>query len=261
MTDDGLVARLRAAGCVYAEEEAALLREAAPDGTVLEALVGRRCAGEPLEQVVGWVDLGGLRLRVAPGCFVPRQRTLLLVRQAVVAARAAGPGAVVVEAYAGVAPVAAHVAGGVPGAVVHAVERDRRALEAARTNGGGRVAVHPGDVLDGLPPSLAGRVDVVAAVPPYVPDGELDLMPREARDHEAPEALLGGADGLDPFRSLVAAAERWLAPGGVVLAEMASGQVATALAAVASVGGPGRAATAATEEGTAVVRVVRAELG
>lgn len=249
-----LVASLRAAGCVYAEEEAALLREAAPDGSGLEALVARRCAGEPLEQVLGWVDLGGLRLAVAPGCFVPRQRTLLLVREAVAALRSAGPGGVLVEAYAGVAPVAAHVVRAVPDAEVHAVERDERALDAARGNGDGRVTVHPGDVLDGLPPALAGRVDVVAAVPPYVPDGELALMPREAREHEAPEALLGGADGLDPFRALVAAAGAWLAPGGVVLAEMSSGQGAAALAAAE---GLGRAATAVTQEGTAVVRVVR----
>ncbi len=247
-----LVATLRAAGCVFAEEEAALLRGAAADGAALAAMVARRCAGEPLEQVVGFVDLGGLRLRVAPGCFVPRQRTLLLVREAVGAARAAGPG-VVVEAYAGVAPVAAHVAAAVPDVEVHAVERDGRALDAARVNGGGRVAVHRGDVLAGLPPALAGRVTVVAAVPPYVPDDELALLPREAREHEPPSALLGGADGLDPFRALVAAAGDWLAPGGVVLAEMSAGQAPAAISAAEALG---HAATAAAEEATAVVRVV-----
>jgi len=252
-TADELVAALRAAGCVFAEEEAALLRGAAADDAGLAAMVARRCAGEPLEQVLGFVDLGGLRLRVAPGCFVPRQRTLLLVREAVAAARAAGPGAVVVEVYAGVAPVAAHVVAVVPDVVVHAVERDAGALGAARANGGGRVSVHRGDVLGPLPPGLAGRVAVVAAVPPYVPDDELALMPREAREHEPPSALLGGPDGLDPFRALVGAAGEWLAPGGVVLAEMSAGQAA---AAVSAAEGAGYAATAVTEEATAVVRVV-----
>ncbi|MCH1866362.1 putative protein N(5)-glutamine methyltransferase [Nocardioides sp. CFH 31398] len=254
MPSDTLVATLRAAGCVFAEEEAALLQEAAGDDAALAGLVARRVAGEPLEQVVGFVDLGGLRLRVAPGCFVPRQRTMLLVREAVAAARAAGPGAVVVEAYAGVAPVAAHVAVAVPDARLYAVERDERVLGAARANGGGRVSVHHGDVLDGLPPAVAGRVAVVAAVPPYVPDDDLALMPREAREHEAPSALLGGPDGLGPFRALVEAASGWLAPGGVVLAEVSVGQAPSAIAAAQTLG---YAATAVTEEATAVVRVVR----
>ncbi|MDQ2698308.1 MAG: putative protein N(5)-glutamine methyltransferase, partial [Actinomycetota bacterium] len=59
-TDAELVARLRAAGCVFAEEEAALLAEAArtgPDAAArLERLVTRRVAGEPLEQVLGWAE-------------------------------------------------------------------------------------------------------------------------------------------------------------------------------------------------------------
>ncbi|HRK46108.1 MAG TPA: hypothetical protein PK324_10820, partial [Nocardioides sp.] len=78
-----LVARLRAAGCVFAEEEAAQLVEAAGDPAELEALVRRRVAGEPLEPLVGWVDFCGLRLAVEPGVFVPRQRTALLVREVV----------------------------------------------------------------------------------------------------------------------------------------------------------------------------------
>ena len=74
-----LVSRLRAAGCVFAEEEAALLAEAAGGAAELEALVVRREAGEPVEQLAGWVEFCGLRLVVAPGVFVPRQRTALLV--------------------------------------------------------------------------------------------------------------------------------------------------------------------------------------
>ena len=99
-----LVARLRDAGCVFAEEEAALLTEAAVDpadradpahparpvdpGT-LEGLVRRRVAGEPLEQVVGWASFAGVRVAVAPGVFVPRRRTELMVA---VAAGLDGPG-------------------------------------------------------------------------------------------------------------------------------------------------------------------------
>src|SRR5690349_5322914 len=85
---EDLVARLRAAGCVFAEEEAQLLAEAAADAHALELLVARREAGEPLEPLVGWVDFCGLRLVVTPGVFVPRQRTALLVRETAALLRA-----------------------------------------------------------------------------------------------------------------------------------------------------------------------------
>ncbi|WP_353707674.1 methyltransferase [Cellulosimicrobium sp. ES-005] len=86
---DDLTARLRAAGCVFAEEEAALLAARADDDAHLDALVARRVAGEPLEHVLGYVDFHGLRVAVDPGVFVPRQRTALLVDEAVALGRRA----------------------------------------------------------------------------------------------------------------------------------------------------------------------------
>ena len=85
---DELVARLRAAGCVFAEDEARILTEAADgDAARLEELAAARVGGLPLEHLVGWAELDGRRWLVAPGVFVPRQRSELLVREA--AARAA----------------------------------------------------------------------------------------------------------------------------------------------------------------------------
>src|SRR3954471_12058348 len=76
------VARLRAAGCVFAEDEAAVLAEAAADDHALARFVARRSQGEPLEQVVGYADFCGVRVRLRPGVFVPRVRSELLVRLA-----------------------------------------------------------------------------------------------------------------------------------------------------------------------------------
>jgi hypothetical protein len=80
--DSAIVARLRAAGCVFAEDEARLLMSAARNPAELDAMVSQRAAGLPLEQVVGWAEFCGLRIIVAPGVFVPRRRTEFLVRQA-----------------------------------------------------------------------------------------------------------------------------------------------------------------------------------
>jgi release factor glutamine methyltransferase len=201
-----LVATLRAAGCVFAEEEAAILASA--DGDLAE-MVARRVAGEPLETIVGWVEFAGRRLIVEPGVFVPRRRTELLARLAVAAAPR-----VLVDLCAGVGAVGAMIAD----ASVHSVEIDPVAADCARRNRAGTVYV--GDLFDSLPASLRGRVDVVTANAPYVPTASVAEMPREARDFEPLTALDGGADGLDVHRRILAAAPEWLAPGGIVLIEV-----------------------------------------
>jgi release factor glutamine methyltransferase len=81
-----VVARLRAAGCVFAEEEATVLASAAASPAELDAMVARRAGGEPLEQVVGWAGFAGLRVFVDPGVFVPRRRSEFLVEVAVLMA-------------------------------------------------------------------------------------------------------------------------------------------------------------------------------
>jgi release factor glutamine methyltransferase len=197
---DAVVARLRAAGCVYAEEEAALLLAEAAGPEQLAALVSRRIVGEPLEQVLGWAEFCGLRIAVDPGVFVPRRRTEFLVDRAVALAP---DRPVVVDLCCGSGALGAAVAAARPGAELHAVDIDPAAVGCARRNvgpAGGRV--HQGDLYTPLPAALRERVDVLLANVPYVPSGEIPLMPAEARLHEARLALDGGADGLDLLRVL-----------------------------------------------------------
>lgn len=192
-------------------------------------LVDRRVGGEPLEQLVGSVFFGDLRLSVGPGVFVPRQRTQLLASLAARAAeRVRAP--VVVEVCAGVAPVAASVVRSVPRSRVHAADVDPRALVHAAVNLPDGAGVHAGHLLDALPQQLAGSVDVLVAVPPYVPLDRAHELPREARDHEPAVALYGGADGLDRIRELVDTAAPWLSPDGVVLLEVSARQAGAAAA-------------------------------
>lgn len=253
--DDELTARLRAAGCVFAEEEAAVLRRWASSPAEVTAWAARRCAGEPIEHIVGRVDFGGLVLAVGPGVFVPRQRSALLASEAadLIAAR---PGTVFVEACCGVAPLASVVADRLPGVEIVAADADPRAVEFAAVNvPGARVAVGRG--LAVLPADLLGRVGVVAAVPPYVPDGEARLLPAEAVDHEPSAALFGGPDGLVVARELLAEAARWLAPGGAVALELHRDQAAAAAAHAASLGFAARTVTADDGHTTALVAVHR----
>jgi release factor glutamine methyltransferase len=220
------VLRLREAGCVFAEEEAGLLFDAASGAAELDGLVTRRAAGEPLEQVLGWAEFCGLRIAVEPGVFVPRVRTEWLVQ---VAARLSPAPSVAVDLCCGTGAVGAALARDLPGLELHAADVDPVAVRCARRNLGERAAVHQGDLYDALPSTLAGRVDLIAANVPYVPSGEIAVLPAEARLHEPREALDGGPDGLALQRRVAAGAPRWLAPGGHVLVEVVEQQVGTAL--------------------------------
>jgi release factor glutamine methyltransferase len=226
-TQPDVVLRLRAAGCVFAEEEARLLLDAAATLAQLELLLGRRIGGEPLEHVLGWAEFCGLRVAVDLGVFVPRRRSEVLVEQAAALLTA---GSVVVDLCCGSGALALALASRVPEVEVHAADIDPAAVACARRNLAAVGAhAHLGDLFDALPPALRGRVDVLLANVPYVPTGEIPLMPAEARLHEHPVALDGGTDGLDVLRRVAVAAPAWLAPGGHLLTEASERQAPVAV--------------------------------
>ena len=218
-----VVGRLRAAGCVYAEDEATLLLAAASTPRELEDLVVRRISGLPLEHVLGWAEFAGLRIAVDQGVFVPRRRSDLLVRTAADLVR---PGAVVTDVCCGSGAVGAALLAARTDITVHACDIDAAAVACARRNLPPE-SVHLGDLLDALPSWLRGQLDLVVANAPYVPTGEIAMMPPEARDHEPRVALDGGTDGVEVHRRLAAAAPQWLAPDGALLIETGERQAAT----------------------------------
>ncbi|MBM7410851.1 release factor glutamine methyltransferase [Clavibacter michiganensis] len=236
---------------MFAEEEAALLVVEAADrhpddggdarATALEAMTAARVAGEPLETVLGWAAFAGRRIIVRPGVFVPRRRTERLAGAAVAAAREV-ESPVVVDLCCGSGAIAAVLADQLSGAIVHAADVDPVAVACAAENLVPRgVGVHRGDLLDALPGDLRGRIDVLVANVPYVPDAALDLMPPEARLHEPAATRDGGPDGLDVLRRVARGSGSWLAPDGLLLVEVADAQLAAALDALATAGLEARA--------------------
>ena len=242
------MARLRAAGCVFAEDEARLLIATARTADELSAMVDRRAGGLPLEQVLGWAEFCGLRIAVGPGVFVPRRRTEFLVKCAAGLAR---PGSIVVDLCCGAGAIGAALAAAVDRAEVYAVDIDPAAVARARRNVPGHV--YQGDLYQPLPARLRGRVRILAANVPYVPTGEIGFLPPEARAHEPLVALDGGPDGLDVLRRVAAGAPDWLAPGGHLLIETSERQVPVAAAAFAASGLAVQVATSADLDATVVI--------
>jgi release factor glutamine methyltransferase len=223
MIGDPVVARLRAAGCVFAEEEARLLRAAAHTPDELDEMVARRVDGLPLEQVVGWAEFCGLRIYVDPGVFVPRRRSEFLVETAVAASTAERP--LILDLCCGTGALGLAVAAKLGTAELHAAELDPAAVRCARRNvepAGGHV--YEGDLFAPVPTALNGHVTTLLCNAPYVPTGEIPFLPAEARDYEHHVALDGGADGLGILRRAAHEAPGWLAPGGRLFVETSERQ-------------------------------------
>ncbi|MFI7286468.1 putative protein N(5)-glutamine methyltransferase [Streptomyces anulatus] len=227
------VVALRRAGCVFAEDEARLLHEAAASVEELSFLVERRAAGLPLEHVLGWADFHGRRFAVDAGVFVPRRRTEFLVARA---AALAPRRAVVVDLCCGSGALGVALASAADTAELHACDVEPAAVRCARRNVGDLGHVYEGDLFAPLPATLRGRVDVLLANVPYVPTGDVELLPAEARIHEPRVALDGGDDGLDVMRRVAAEAPQWLAPGGSLLVEASERQRDTAVAVLRAAG-------------------------
>lgn len=246
-----VVARLRASGSVFAEDEAGLLVAEARTPDELEDMIARRASGLPLEVIVGWAEFCGLRIVVESGVFVPRRRTEVVVREAVAVARS---GAVVVDLCCGTGAVGAAIHAGVEGVELCASDIEPAAVRCARRNVeplGGQV--FEGDLYEPLPASLRGRVDLIVVNAPYVPTGAIALMPPEAREHEPHVTLDGGADGVDIQRRVAAEAVEWLAPDGHLVIETSREQAPRTVEAFLARGLTAEVRRAEDVDGTVVI--------
>ena len=206
-----------------------------------EELVGRRADRVPLQHLTGSVGFRHISLEVGPGVFVPRPETESVVQYALDALRGV-PDPVCVDLCTGSGAIALALANELPGAVVHAVERDPDALAWTRRNAANRVQagdpevqLHLGSAEDALP-GFDGTLDLVISNPPYVATTESHIPDPEVLDHDPGIALWAGEDGLDVIRLVEQAARRLLKPGGLVVVEHSDRQGSSAPALLEAAG-------------------------
>jgi release factor glutamine methyltransferase len=160
---------------------------------------------------------GPLNLDVGPGVFIPRPETEALLEWAMAQILPTAP--VIVDLCTGSGALAAALAHHEPAARVIGVDISADALAYARRNTAGTsVELRGGDVRDPLLfDDLDGRVDLVIANPPYLPD-DAELEP-EVAEHDPPLALFGGPDGTSFVPAISVLAGRWLKGGGLIAVE------------------------------------------
>ena len=182
-----------------------------------DGLVAERVERKPLQHIVGTAAFGPVTVRVGPGVFIPRPETEAMLEWTVAQRLPQDP--VIVDLCTGSGALAFALSKNWPTARIVAVDDSEIALEYAGTNlAGSGVELVRADVTEpGLLPELDGRVDLLVANPPYIPDGA--VLEPEVAEHDPPHALFGGPDGMAVIDAVADLAARWLRAGAFCAVE------------------------------------------
>lgn len=200
----------------------------------------RRRAGEPVAYLLGVREFYGRPFRVDKRVLIPRPDTETLVEVALERTRRLSLSARVLDLCTGSGCVALSLGKERPTTRVLGGDVSEDALAVARENAirlgaVGNVGFVRSDLFSAF---TAGqhRFDLITANPPYIPDPEIPTLQIDIRRFEPRLALSGGPDGLVVARRIVTEAPRFLAPGGVLAMELASGQAAEVAELLAAAG-------------------------
>ncbi len=191
-------------------------------------LTDRRLKGEPVAYIIGEWEFYGLSLDVSREVLIPRMDTEVLAEEAILAARGAGEGCRVLDLCAGSGCVGLAVAANVPECKVVLADLSEGALRICRQNVrrcglSNQVTCLSADAK--LPPLPAlWDFDVIACNPPYIPTADIPTLDSSVKDYEPHEALDGGEDGLDFYRTVAAKWKGALRLGGRLIFEVGMGQ-------------------------------------
>lgn len=208
--------------------------------SAVSALAARRLKREPVSRILGRKEFWSLSFDVTPDVLVPRPDTETVVEAALDHAAAAGlrrRELRILDIGTGSGALVLALLHELPAAHGVATDLSAAAIDVARGNAERlRLAARCSFVVCNMADALQGRFDLVVSNPPYIARGAIATLEPEVRDYDPRLALDGGADGLDAYRAIAAAAPRLLARGGRLLLELGAGQSVPVSALIAAAG-------------------------
>lgn len=190
----------------------------------IDAALRRRAGGEPVHRILGYREFYGLRLSLSPETLEPRPDTETLVEAIlpfVKAVAAREGGCRILDLGTGTGAIALALLSVVPTASATGVDLSAGALGTAASNAGklglaDRFTALQSDWFE----KVFGRYHVIAANPPYITTEDIGNLQDEVRNFDPRLALDGGADGLNPYRTIAAQAARFLEAEGRIAVEI-----------------------------------------
>ena len=212
----------------------------AREASAAAALAARRTRREPVSRILGEKEFWSLPMRVTPDVLVPRPETETIVEAALDEIDSLGLRAEklkILDIGTGTAALLLALLTELSQALGVATDISSAAIAVARGNAE-RLELTPRCkfVVCNVADAIGGRFDLIVSNPPYIARGAVETLEPEVRDFDPKLALDGGADGLDAYRAIAAAAPGLLRPGGWLIVELGIGQEA-AVRALASVAG------------------------
>ncbi|MEJ2517681.1 MAG: peptide chain release factor N(5)-glutamine methyltransferase [Methyloceanibacter sp.] len=195
-----------------------------PSAERLEGYVARRLAGEPVSRIRGTREFYGRDFKIDRNTLDPRPDTETLVAATLEVAGSDGllsRPLRLLDLGTGSGCILVTLLAELPEAAGTGTDINPGALEMARDNAAAhgvadRALFVASDWFEGL----TGRYDIIVSNPPYIASAEIAGLAPEVARHDPLAALDGGADGLDAYRRIAAAAPQFLAPGGALIVEI-----------------------------------------
>jgi release factor glutamine methyltransferase len=196
--------------------------------TTVTTLAQRRLAHEPVARIVGTKEFWSLDLHLDATTLVPRPETETVVEAALAMVDRHGSGAILLALLSEL-----------ENAVGVGCDINSRAALTARDNArqlSPQRANRALFVVCDLTAALRGPFDLIVSNPPYIASSDIASLAPEVRLFDPQLALDGGADGLQFYRAIAAAAPALLAPDGAVVVEIGINQAEPVAALFAAAG-------------------------
>jgi len=184
-------------------------------------LVSRRMDGEPIAYILGKKGFHHIELQVGPGVLIPRPETELLVEIALTEIAKFNKHTRVLDLGTGSGAIALSIASAMPLASLIATDQSTEAMAIAKQNAQTLNLLDQVQFLLGswyaalIEPS---QFDVIVSNPPYNAHQDPHLTQGDLR-FEPESALTDYASGLSCLEVIIAGADQYLKPGGLIAIE------------------------------------------